>query len=87
LTTVRVLSIKMHSMSLTLVTEETSIGGEFELPTFSVFALVGLQMRIQVFAISISWARPRLGSIQLTHSRTSASWAYVHIVSLWRRDI
>lgn len=83
----RILSIEVHSMCLTLVAEEASVGRKSEIPAFMVFTLVGLQMRIQVFAMLISGKGAWLEGGQLTRNRTFAWWERAHIGFLWRMDI
>lgn len=74
----RVLSIEVHTMCLTLMTKQAGVGGEFELPAVSMFALVGLQVGVQIFAALISRAGPAMERNQLTRSHIFAWLAYAH---------
>jgi hypothetical protein len=78
LATMRILSVEMHSVCFTFVAEKASIRRELEPPAVSMFTRIRLQMRIQIFAMLISWARPLLKGSQLTRSHTFALWAGAH---------
>lgn len=80
-------AVEMHSMSLSLMTEETGIGRKFELSTVRMLALVGLQVRIQIFAACISWAATILERTPLTHNHIFAWWEDGHKVFLRQTDI
>ena len=48
-TLIRIFPIAMHPMCFTFTTKQASIRGEL-IPTICIFALVGLQMQIRIFA-------------------------------------
>lgn len=72
---VGVVAVAVEAVGLALVTEETSVGGELELSVHAGrdLAAVGLQVRVQVFAVFVS-SQPDIGARGLLTDRRTFAW-------------